>query len=97
MAGEANASVHLLRKIRWRFDLNGYVVPLTLEIHERDDGSFVATGREIPILIVAKDLGRLKEKLRGIQASVDDFLAAMTEPERKAYLIERGVAPEPAL
>lgn len=74
--------------------MQAYIVPLTLRIRQREDGSFIATGNELPILITAKDLGGLKEKILEVQASVESFLASMPEAEGLAYLKERGARPE---
>jgi hypothetical protein len=70
------------------------LVTLTLKVLQRDDGSFIATGNELPILLVAADLAGLKDKLRSLGESVDRFLAGVSETERAAYWEERGIEPE---
>lgn len=71
-----------------------YLVPLTVQIRQRDDGSFLATGKELPILVAARDLHSLKEKLRAIQQSVDTYLQNMSEEDGVAFLRERGIDPQ---
>lgn len=74
-----------------------YLVPLTVEIHQREDGSFLATGKEFPILVAARDISSLKNKLRTMQESLDAYLQGMSEEDGLAFLRERGIEPGQAL
>lgn len=74
-----------------------YLVPLTLQVRQRDDGSFVATSKELPVLVAARDIQTLKAKLRAVQESIDTYLHNMSEDEALAFLRERGIEPDLAL
>jgi hypothetical protein len=71
--------------------MSTYVFPLTLTIRQREDGSFIATGSQVPVLLVAKDRSRLAEKLKSVQEALDALLDGMSQADRAAFLEERGI------
>jgi hypothetical protein len=73
--------------------VEGFFFPLSLTIRQRDDGSFIATAKQVPIMIVAKDRARLAEKMNTLQAKFDALLAGMSEADREVFLRERGLMP----
>lgn len=75
--------------------MKNYIIHLTLHIRQRDDGTFIATCKDLPVMVTARDLQGLKRKLSGIERSVDKFLVGMSEADQLAYLKEHGVEPEP--
>lgn len=73
-----------------------HFIPLTLTIRQREDGSFVASAKEIPVLLVARDRARLAEKMKSLQSKLDALLNSMSHEDRVAFLTERGIPVERA-
>lgn len=73
--------------------MNNYVLDLRMNIRQLDDGSFIATGRDLPILVKAKDMERLREKLASVSVSIQRYLERLGDAEAQAFLAERGVKP----
>jgi len=71
--------------------MEGFFFPLSLTIRQREDGSFIATAKQVPIMIVAKDRARLAEKMNTLQAKFDALLAGMSPAEREQFLRDRGL------
>ena len=67
------------------------VINLTLTIKRQADGSYVVRGKELPILLVAKDLERLKRKLRELRESLDAYFDGISAGELEHLLRERGI------
>lgn len=81
---------------RERRAVDRYFIPLTLTIRQREDGSFIATAKEIPVLLVAADRTRLAEKMKTLQSKLDALLNSMSTEDRLAFLSERGIPVERA-
>jgi hypothetical protein len=74
--------------------MDNYMLTLGVRIKQREDGTFVATGKELPILVVADDMHGLRRKLSNVAESVAGYLEGLGDVEARRFLAERGIAPE---
>jgi hypothetical protein len=73
--------------------MENYVVNLGLTIKQRQDGTFIAMARELPVMVVAADMNSLRRKLSEVAESIAAHLASLGDIEARKYLDERGIAP----
>jgi len=69
--------------------LERHFIPLTLTIRQREDGSYIASAKEIPVLLVARDRARLAEKMKTLQSKLNALLNSMSHEDRVVFLTER--------
>lgn len=77
------------REVLW---MENYVLNLGLTIKQREDGTFVAVARDLPLLVVAADMNTLRPKLSEVAESIAAHLGSLGDIEARRYLDERGLA-----
>ena len=71
--------------------MESYFLKLNVHVSRQADGSYMAVSRDFPLLIVAKDLQRLAEKLQAATTSVGAYFGGLEDREAQLVLGELGI------